>query len=106
MDIKVAAGMFIVRNDDKILIGHPTNHKKDFWSIPKGLVEPDEDLLVAAKRETYEETNILLYCGLNEAWATIAQDIRTASFGAHHGMVVLGLVGAFKAFSHLHKGTK
>ncbi|MEM7117842.1 MAG: hypothetical protein AAF614_35755 [Chloroflexota bacterium] len=47
---------------------------------------------------------ILLYTGLNEAWSTIAQDIQTMNFGAHHGLVVFGLVGAFKAFSHLKKG--
>jgi len=54
----IAAGIFIVNNKGELLICHPTNHKPDFYSIPKGKVEIGEDLKVAAIRETYEETNI------------------------------------------------
>lgn len=54
----VASGLFIVRKDNKLLIAHPTNHKSDFWSIPKGKVEDNETFLEAALRETYEETNL------------------------------------------------
>lgn len=53
-----AAGIFIVREDGKLLVCHPTNHKPDFWSIPKGKVEEGESLLTGAIRETFEETNI------------------------------------------------
>jgi 8-oxo-dGTP pyrophosphatase MutT (NUDIX family) len=60
MGIVIASGLFIVRNDDKLLVAHPTNHDKDFWSIPKGKVEDEETLLEAALRETYEETNLEL----------------------------------------------
>lgn len=52
------AGIFLVRRDNHILIGHPTKHKPNVWSIPKGQVEPDEDVVDAAVRETFEETNI------------------------------------------------
>ena len=45
---------------DVLLIhpGGPFWAKKDLgaWSIPKGLYEPDEDVLAAAKREFLEET--------------------------------------------------
>jgi 8-oxo-dGTP pyrophosphatase MutT (NUDIX family) len=54
----IAAGLFIVRKDSKVLIAHPTNHKPDFWSIPKGKVEDNETCLEGALRETYEETNL------------------------------------------------
>jgi 8-oxo-dGTP pyrophosphatase MutT (NUDIX family) len=54
----IAAGVFMVNNKGEVLICHPTNHKPDFYSIPKGKVEEGEDLKVAAIRETYEETNI------------------------------------------------
>lgn len=52
------AGVFIVRKDGKILICHPTNHAKDFFSIPKGKVEKGESHVEAAFRETYEESNL------------------------------------------------
>ena len=54
----IAAGVFMVRKDGRVLVCHPTNHKPDFWSIPKGKVEEGENLIDAAIRETYEESNI------------------------------------------------
>lgn len=56
----IAAGLFIVRKDKKLLVAHPTNHKPNFWSIPKGKVEENETFLEGALRETYEETNLNL----------------------------------------------
>ena len=53
----IAAGLFLVRKDNKILVGHPTNHNADFWSIPKGKIEEGENPIDAAVRETLEETN-------------------------------------------------
>lgn len=55
-----AAGMFLVNKDNKILVGHPTHHKPEFWSIPKGKVDDGETLLEAAIRETWEESNVQL----------------------------------------------
>lgn len=56
----IASGIFILDKERKILICHPTNHPWDVWSIPKGKVEKDEDFIVAAIRETFEETNVNL----------------------------------------------
>lgn len=56
----IAAGLFIIRKDKKLLICHPTNHAEDFYSIPKGKVEENETFLEGAFRETYEETNLSL----------------------------------------------
>lgn len=52
------AGVFLIRNDLKVLICHPTKVSRNFWSIPKGKIEKDESNSDAAIRETYEETNI------------------------------------------------
>lgn len=52
-----AAGLFLMRKDMKFLVGHPTNHKPNFWSIPKGRLDENELPLEAAVRETLEETN-------------------------------------------------
>lgn len=54
----IAAGVFLVNKNKKVLICHPTNHPADFWSIPKGKVDAGEELIDAAIRETFEETNI------------------------------------------------
>lgn len=52
------AGIFIIRNDNKLLIAHPTGGRPDKWSIPKGRPENNEYFTDAAVREVFEECNI------------------------------------------------
>lgn len=61
-----AAGLFLVNKDGKILVGHPTHHDPNFWSIPKGKIDGDETPLQAAIRETYEESNVKLFADLHD----------------------------------------
>ncbi len=56
MSEKIASGIFIFNKKGQFLVEHPTYHSRDFWSIPKGIVEPGEDHFRAAIREVYEET--------------------------------------------------
>lgn len=47
----------------QVLLAHPggplfKNKDDDCWTIPKGEIEPGEDLLEAAKREFQEETGV------------------------------------------------
>jgi predicted NUDIX family NTP pyrophosphohydrolase len=61
---KVSAGILLYRlrpGGPEVLLVHPGGPywaKKDdgAWSIPKGLVDPGEDELAAARREFFEET--------------------------------------------------
>ncbi|WP_339627874.1 NUDIX domain-containing protein [uncultured Maribacter sp.] len=63
---KISAGIILYRlnnSDTEVLLVHPGGPfwvKKNMgsWSIPKGEIEPEEDLLEAAIRETKEETGI------------------------------------------------
>jgi 8-oxo-dGTP pyrophosphatase MutT (NUDIX family) len=55
---KATCGTFLLNKENKILVGHPTHHPKNVWSIPKGKMDIGEDPLTTALRETYEETNI------------------------------------------------
>jgi predicted NUDIX family NTP pyrophosphohydrolase len=61
----VSAGLLVFRrrNGLEVLLAHPGGPfwaKKDVgvWTIPKGLVEPGDDLLTTARREFAEETNL------------------------------------------------
>jgi predicted NUDIX family NTP pyrophosphohydrolase len=61
---EISAGLLVFRRkpDIEVLLGHPGGPywaRKDAgaWSIPKGLVGPDGDLVAAAKRELAEETS-------------------------------------------------
>lgn len=60
------AGIFFFNKDYKLLVGHPTGHKANFWSIPKGKLDKGETSFEAALRETWEETNV----DLGEATST------------------------------------
>lgn len=61
---KISAGILLFRRKRgpiQVLLGHPGGpfwKKKDFgaWTIPKGLVDLNEDLQAAARREFEEET--------------------------------------------------
>ncbi len=63
--IQISAGILAFRRKPalEVLVAHPGGPfwaKKDdgVWTIPKGLVEPGEDLVAAARREFNEETNL------------------------------------------------
>jgi predicted NUDIX family NTP pyrophosphohydrolase len=62
---EISAGLLAFRRKDGLeaLLAHPGGPfwaRKDdgVWTIPKGLVEPGDDLVAAARREFNEETNL------------------------------------------------
>jgi len=63
---EISAGLLVFRRAPRleILLGHPGGPywaRKDegAWSIPKGLVDADDDLAAAARRELAEETSFI-----------------------------------------------
>ena len=64
--VEVSAGLLAFRRSHglEVLLAHPGGPfwaRKDdaAWTIPKGVVEADADLLVTARREFAEETNFI-----------------------------------------------
>jgi predicted NUDIX family NTP pyrophosphohydrolase len=64
--VQISAGLLAFRRRPalEVLLGHPggpfwRNKDDGAWTIPKGLVEPDDELLITAIREFSEETNLL-----------------------------------------------
>src|SRR6202021_2969634 len=62
---EISAGILAFRRKPalEVLLAHPGGPfwaKKDdgVWTIPKGLVEPGDDLVTTARREFTEETNL------------------------------------------------
>jgi predicted NUDIX family NTP pyrophosphohydrolase len=63
---EISAGLLVFRRKPRleVLLGHPGGPywaRKDAgaWSIPKGLVGPDGNLVAAARRELAEETSFI-----------------------------------------------
>jgi predicted NUDIX family NTP pyrophosphohydrolase len=64
----ISAGLLVYRNPDKVEVllarpGGPYWARKDAgaWTIPKGLVEPGDELLATAQREFTEETGFVAH---------------------------------------------
>ncbi len=49
--------LVVVRRDDKFLLVHERKHEQK-WYLPAGRIEPREDFIRAALRETLEETGV------------------------------------------------
>ena len=76
---QISAGILAFRRkpEVEVLLAHPGGPfwaKKDAgaWTIPKGLVEPGDNLVAAAQREFTEETNLVAQGDLVEL-APVAQ---------------------------------
>ncbi len=54
----LSAGVIVVRRDDDGKWKYLLLRAYGYWDFPKGIVEPGEDPIDAAKRETREETTI------------------------------------------------
>jgi len=63
---RISAGLLMYRFHNgqlQVLLAHPggpflANKDEGVWSVPKGELEPDEDLLEAAQREFKEEVGV------------------------------------------------
>ena len=51
----ISGGGVVLNKDGHVLV---VNQKGTSWSLPKGKVDPGEDLLQAARREIYEESGV------------------------------------------------
>lgn len=54
--MKTSCGIIILNENNEILMGHVTGNK--FYDIPKGLLEENEEPILAAIRECREETSL------------------------------------------------
>jgi len=60
MDI-ISCGIYLFDKSNKLLVEHPTGHKSNIWTIPKGRMDIGEiDYFEVAKRELFEETGVIL----------------------------------------------
>jgi 8-oxo-dGTP diphosphatase len=56
----ISAAALVVRGDRLLLVNHREAGRYDFWLPPGGSLEGDESILDCARRETFEETGLVV----------------------------------------------
>ena len=51
-------GIVLLNKDNQVFVAKRIDNPKNFWQMPQGGVDKNEDFLTAAIRELYEETSI------------------------------------------------
>ena len=58
LPLRSGVGIIVLNKNDKVFVAKRIDNPKNFWQMPQGGVDNDEDFLKAAYRELYEETSI------------------------------------------------
>ena len=58
LPLRVGVGVVLINNENKVFVAKRIDNPRNFWQMPQGGVDINEDYLDAAYRELKEETSI------------------------------------------------
>ena len=58
LPLRLGVGIALLNSDNKVFVGKRIDNPVNFWQLPQGGVDKNEDLLSAANRELKEETGV------------------------------------------------
>ena len=58
MPLRLGVGIVLLNNNNKVFVGQRIDNPGNYWQMPQGGVDENENFLDAAKRELEEETSI------------------------------------------------
>jgi len=58
LPLRIGVGIILLNHENKVFVGKRIDNPKNFWQMPQGGVELNENFLQAAKRELEEETGV------------------------------------------------
>ena len=58
LPLRIGVGIVLLNKKNKVFVAKRIDNPKNFWQMPQGGVDLNEDFLEAAKRELKEETGI------------------------------------------------
>jgi len=58
LPLRIGVGIILLNHENQILVGKRIDNPKNFWQMPQGGVDKNENFLQAAKRELEEETGV------------------------------------------------
>ena len=59
LPLRSGVGIVLLNKENKIFVAKRIDNPKNFWQMPQGGVDKDEDFYTAALRELKEETSIV-----------------------------------------------
>ena len=58
LPLRTGVGIILLNHENKVFVGKRIDNPKNFWQMPQGGINQNENFLQAAKRELEEETGI------------------------------------------------
>ena len=58
LPLRIGVGIVLLNNRNEVFVGKRIDNPKNFWQMPQGGVDDNENLLEAAKRELEEENGV------------------------------------------------
>ena len=75
LPLRSGVGIVVLNKDNKVFVAKRIDNPKNFWQMPQGGVEQEEDFLKAAYRELEEETSIKTVELIKELDGTITYEL-------------------------------
>ena len=58
LQLRIGVGIILLNSENKVFVGKRIDNPENFWQMPQGGVDQNENFLQAAKRELEEETAV------------------------------------------------
>ena len=81
LPLRSGVGIIVLNKKDKVFVAKRIDNPKNFWQMPQGGVDNNEDFLKAAYRELYEETSIKNVELIKELDGTITYELPNRLLG-------------------------
>ena len=56
LPLRIGVGIILLNDENKVFVGRRIDNPKNYWQMPQGGINKNENFLDAAKRELEEET--------------------------------------------------
>ena len=75
LPLRIGVGIIVLNKDNKVFVAKRIDNAKNFWQMPQGGTDENEDFLKAAYRELEEETSIKSVELIKEFEGTITYEL-------------------------------
>ena len=81
LPLRIGVGIVLLNQENKVFVGKRIDNPENYWQMPQGGINDNEDLFDAAKRELEEETSIKNIKLIKEINGWLAYDLPASLLG-------------------------